>query len=424
MKLIAWIHCVLLVHVGISSAALGNELAHDWPWWRGPNSNGVAAAGQTPPVEFGETKNVVWKVDVPGRGHSSPIVVGQRVLLTTADEDRQVQSVLCFDRKTGRQEWKTDVNEGGFADKIHNKNTHASPSLACDGERLFAVFSNNDSAQLVVLDLDGKQLWTKKAATFSPGRYEYGYAPSPLLYKQLVIVASEYDGEGSTLAAFERQTGREVWRTPRPSMTSYSSPIIAHVADRDQLLISGCGRTTSYDPATGKQLWQCEGPAKATCGTMVWDGDLVFASGGYPEKETMAIRADGSAEVVWRSAEKCYEQSMVAHDDTLYAVNDTGIALCWDAQTGKPHWKVRLSGPVSASPTLAGGNIYAADEKGNFYVFRADPAKFTLLAKNQLGDESFASPTIAGNQIFLRVANGSGSKRQETLYCFGNDEGR
>ena len=205
-------------------------------------------------------------------------------------------------------------------------------------------------------------------------------------------------------------------------MTSYSSPVVAHVADRDQLLISGCGKTTSYDPANGKQLWQCEGPAKATCGTMVWDGDLVFASGGYPEKETIAIRADGSSEIVWRANEKSYEQSMLAHDGTLYAVNDTGIALCWDAKTGKLNWKERLSGPVSASPVLAGGNIYAADEKGTFYVFRADPEKFTLVSRNRLGDESFASPTIVNNQIFLRVAHGSGAERQEILYCIGAGE--
>ena len=245
---------IALLFVSLPALLSAAELTKAWPWWRGPHSNGVAAAGQTPPTEWNATKNVVWKTNVPGRGHSSPVVVGRRVLLTTADESRKTQSVLCFDLKTGEQQWQTAVNEGGFTARIHNKNTHASPSLACDGRRLFAVFNNHDSAQLVALDLDGNVLWKKKAAGFVPNKYKFGYAPSPLIYKDRVIVSSEYDGEGSSIAAFNGETGEEVWRTLRPRMTSYSSPIIAHVADRDQLLISGCGQTTSYDPASGQAV--------------------------------------------------------------------------------------------------------------------------------------------------------------------------
>jgi len=408
-----------LLLIVLPPAAARCEEAVDWPWWRGPNSNNVAVAGQTPPTEWSATENIVWKTSVPGRGHSSPIVVADRVLLTTADESREVQSVLCYDRKNGRLRWKTDVNQGGFAENIHRKNTHASPTLACDGARLFALFNNHGGVQLSALDLDGKLLWQKQAALFAPQRYKFGYAASPLVHEDRVIVVSDYDGDGASIAAFDGETGRELWRTPRPQMTSYSSPIVARVSGRAQLLLSGCDRVVSYDPASGTPLWEVEGPSKATCGTMVWDGDLVFASGGYPEKQTMAIKADGSGEIVWRSPEKCYEQSLLAHNGRLYALDDNGIAICWDAQTGRRQWKERLGGPVSASPVLAGRHVYASNEEGVTFVFRPDPEKFTLVARNQLGDESFATPTIVDSQIFLRVAHEEGERRREVLYCIG-----
>ncbi len=411
-----WLVCLILGAALVEAAA-----ADDWPRWRGPNFNGVAAEGQAPPTSWTDTKNVVWKTEVPGRGHSSPVIIGSQIFLTTADEAAQTQSVVSFDRKTGERLWMTEVNKGGFPAKIHSKNTHASPTVAYAGERLFAVFNNHDRAQLACLDMAGKLLWQKDAAPYVPNKYKFGFAPSPLIYKDTVIVSSEFDGEGSSLAAMRLTDGEEVWRTARPQKTSYSSPIVAHVAGRDQLLLSGCGHVTSYDPATGKELWQCEGPAAATCGTLVWDGDLVFASGGYPQKETLAVKADGSAEVVWRNGDKSYEQSMLAHDGFLYALNDTGIAMCWNAQTGKLQWRERLSGPVSASPILAGGNLYTCNEKGTFFVYKADPKNFQLVAKNQLGDESFATPTIVDSKIYLRVADSSGGKRRETLYCIGEN---
>ncbi len=411
----------LLISLTATSQAFAAELADtDWPWWRGPNSNGIAAEGQRPPITWSTEENVVWRADVPGRGHSSPIVVGQRVLLTTADEAAGVQSVVCFDRKSGRQLWQTDINEGGLPKEIHSKNTHASPTLASDGQRVFATFYNHDGVQLAALDLTGEVLWQKKAAPFVPKQYVYGYAPSPLIYKQTVIVASDFPGEGSSLAAFDMATGREVWRTDRPKNTSYSSPIVGNVAGRDQLLTSGANRVNSYDPATGKELWECIGPADATCGTLVWEGDLVFASGGFPQRETLAVRADGSAEVVWEVKQKCYESSLLAYDGYIYGVNTSGIVFCWQADTGEEKWKVRLGGAFSASPILAGGNIYLSNEKGVTYIFPPDPGEFRLLAKNELGEESFATPTIARSQIFLRVAAGSGDARREMLFCLGD----
>ena len=389
----------------------------DWPWWRGPLRNGVDTKSPKAPTRWSEKENVVWKVPLPGRGHSSPIIVGDRIYLTTADDGKQQQSVLALSRQTGKQLWKKDLSHGGFP-KLHPKNTHATPTIACDGERLFVVFSHHDTAQATALDLEGKQVWQKTVSPFQPKRYEYGYAPSPLIYRGTVIIASEYDGDAS-LAALDRKSGDEVWRTPRPSNISYSSPVVAHLAGRDQLLMSGADQVCSYDPNTGKLLWSTPGTTAATCGTAVWDGNIVFASGGYPESETLAVKADGSGKVLWRNQQKCYEQSMLAHDGHLYALTGNGIVFCWRGSDGKEMWKQRLRGPVSASPVLAGGHIYWANEMGTVYVFKPNPAKFELVAQNQLGDDSFASPAVSGGQIFLRVAKRSGGKREEFLYCLG-----
>ena len=390
----------------------------DWPWWRGPSRNGVAVGTEPVLTKWSNTENVLWKTPVPGRGHSSPIVVGDRVFLTTADEAKQVHSVLAFDRLTGKSLWKTDVSKGGFPAKNHAKNTEASSTLACDGERLFATFYHRDTVQATALDLDGKQVWQETVGPFRPRAFEYGYAPSPTLYRETVIIAAEFDGE-SAITALDRKTGKQVWKTPRKSSISFSTPVVAHVAGKDQLLISGINQVASYDPATGKSLWAADGTTFATCGTMVWDGDIVFASGGYPKAETLAVKADGSGEVLWTNNQKCYEQSLLAHAGYVYGLTDNGVLFCWRGTDGKEMWKQRLQGPVSASPVLAGGHIYQANERGVCYVFKPNPDKFEPVAENQLGDEAFPSPAIIGNRIFIRTATGSGKGRKEFLYCLG-----
>ena len=389
----------------------------DWPWWRGPSRNGIAA-GTAVPTKWSNTENVVWKTPVPGRGHSSPIVVGDKVFLETADEAKQVQSVVAFNRKTGKQLWKTDISTGGFPRRNHPKNTEASPTLACDGERLFASFFHHETIQATALDLNGKRVWQQTVGPFNPKQFEYGYAPSPTLYRGTVILSAEYDGD-SAITALDRQTGKPVWRTKRQSSITFSTPIVAHVAGKDQLLISGQGQVASYDPADGKQLWTTPGTTAATCGTMVWEGDIVFASGGYPKPETLAVKADGSGKVLWKNNQKCYEQSMLAHAGYVYGLTDGGILFCWQGSDGQEMWKERLTGPVSSSPVLAGGNIYQANELGTCYVFKPNPEKFDPVAENQLGNEAFPSPAIVGNQIFIRTATGSGGNRREFLYCLG-----
>jgi outer membrane protein assembly factor BamB len=369
------------------------------------------------PTALTEAQNLRWKTPVPGRGHSSPTVVGDRVFLTTADESQQIHYVLAFDRATGRPLWQTEVNRGAFPAKNHVKNTEATPTVACDGERLFASFYHHDQIEVVALDLNGKLLWKKSAGYFRPRTFEYGYAPSPLVYRSSVIVSAEFDGE-SFLVAFDRRDGSRLWRTARPTMITFSSPVVAHVAGKDQLLLSGADKISAYDPASGKPLWSAPGTTLATCGTIVWDGDVVIASGGFPKAETLAMRADGTGAVLWRNNQKCYEQSLLAHQGHVYALTDGGILYCWRISDGRQMWLKRLKGPISASPVLAGGHVYWANELGTLYVFRPNPQAFELVAENQLGADSFASPAICGGQIFLRVGQGQGNDRQEFLYCF------
>ncbi|MEM7144536.1 MAG: PQQ-binding-like beta-propeller repeat protein [Verrucomicrobiota bacterium] len=267
----------------------------DWSGWRGPNGDGTAGAGTNVdrvPLSWGPTTNVVWKASLPGEGHSTPIVLGDKVVLTYSDDVSEVQSVLCLRRADGSVLWERQLFQGNLAKKIHKKNTHATPSPTSDGERVYVSFYNDGAVQLTALSLaDGLPIWQVTAGPFKE-LFNFGYAPSPLLYGNTVIVSSDYK-RGGFLVAYDKGTGREIWRTPRTGSTSYSSPMVGRVAGRDQLLISGDKRISSYDPATGRLLWSAKAVTEATCGTLVWDGERVFGSGGFPGKETAAVMADG-----------------------------------------------------------------------------------------------------------------------------------
>ena len=393
-------------------------VAADWSQWRGPNHNNVAASGQSIPMEWSASKNVIWKVSVPGRGHSSPIVVKDLVVLTSADEQGQRQGVFGFDRATGKQLWGTVISQGGFP-KVHAKNTHASSTACSDGRQIYAVFNHHDKVEAVALNMSGKVIWRRDAGGFVPRQYQYGYAAAPTLHKGRLIVSADSDTV-AWVAALDTSDGRIVWQQDRPRKLNWSSPIVGKVAGKEQLFISGGDMIASYEPSTGKPLWSQPCLTMATCGTVIWDEDTVYASGGYPKKQTVAVMADGSGQILWSNSVKCYEQSMLIHDGHIYEFDDNGIAYCWHAKSGREMWKTRLRGPVSASPVLVGDTILASNERGMTFVFKASPDSFQPIAQNQLEAESFATPTVVDGRIYLRVASGDGAARSETLYAIGS----
>ena len=199
------------------------DAQRDWPWWRGPTSDSKVPRAPKPVTEFSDERNVLWKTSVPGRGHASPTVVGPRVFLATGDQDKGTQSVIAFDRETGKQLWMHDVNTGGLPDKIHPKNTHASSTIACDGERVFAVFYNNSSVHVAAITVDGNPVWDEHLGPFQPKKYEFGYGASPLIYEDTVIVVGDQVEKGF-LAALDRKTGKIAWRTSQRYQLCLSRP--------------------------------------------------------------------------------------------------------------------------------------------------------------------------------------------------------
>lgn len=393
--------------------------AGDWPGWRGPTHDGIAESGQRVPVKWNEDQNVIWKVKVPGRGHASPTVAEDRIFLPTADEARQIESVLCLDRKTGKLLWRSDLHEGGFTKRGHRLHkSHASSSVAWDGKRAIINFMSGDAVYTTALDRNGKELWEKNITDYVTHQ---GYGSSPFIYKSLVLVSADNKG-GGCIAGLDRETGSIIWKNDRPKLPNYPSPVVYQVDGRDQLFMSGCDLVSSFDPLTGRTLWEINESTTECVVTIVTDGERVFTGGGYPRNHTVAIEADGSGKVAWHNTTRVYVPSMIVKDGHLFAIMDAGLAVCWDSATGKEKWRERLGGNFFASPVMLGNRIYATNVRGRTYVFKAEPNEFKILAENQLGYESYASPVICGNRIYLRVAKRGGGTRQEYLYCIGFPE--
>lgn len=404
----------LVARAGDDTAASVRPATTDWPAWRGAAQDG-RSGDQKAPTKWSRTENVLWKTPVPGQGHSSPIVYGDRVFLTTADEATKKQSVLAFDRKTGTSIWSTLAHEGPFPRK-NPKNSHASATLACDGKRVYGVFLNDRSLDALATDLDGRILWQSKVGDFSS---EHGYGSSPVLYRSLLIVNGD-SLKDSFIAALDTNTGKIAWRTERPATGrhgSYATPVVATLAGKPQVILTGMNETTSYDPETGKRLWSVRGPAEVTGCTPAWSESLVFASGGFPEKQLLAIRPNGQGDVTeshiaWRTGKGItYVPSPLYHAGNLYVVADGGVISCFEAATGKQIWQDRLQGAFTASLVLAGDLLYATNEAGKTFILKTGP-KFEVVATNDLGEGALATPTICGGQIFLRT--------DRHLWCFGD----
>jgi outer membrane protein assembly factor BamB len=385
----------------------------DWRGWRGPRGDGVAQVGQRPPAVWSKGENVLWRAPIAGRGHSSPIVVGDRVVVTTADEEREIQSVVCLDRISGAVRWHAVVHQGGMDRKGHKKTTQASSTAASDGERLFVNFLNQGAIYTTALDLEGKQVWQTKVSDFVTHQ---GFGSSPVVWASLVFVTTDSRG-GGVVAALDRGNGRIVWESKRPEKANYASASVLMAAGREQLVVHGCDLISSFEPGTGKKLWEVDGGTTECVATVVTDGMRVFASGGWPRKHVQAVVADGSGKTAWENGSSVYVPSMVVHQGCLFAVQDSGVATCWRSETGEELWKERLGGTFTASLVLVGENIYATNEAGQTFIFKASPERYERVGESRLGDEVYATPAICGGRVYMRVVERDGEGRQEVVYC-------
>ncbi|MGH7223912.1 MAG: PQQ-binding-like beta-propeller repeat protein, partial [Gemmataceae bacterium] len=302
--------------------------------------------------------------------------------------------------------------------KGNKKASLASSTVACDGQRLFINFLHAGAVYTTALSREGKKLWQTKITDYV---VHQGYGSSPALYGTLVIVSADNKG-GGAIAALDRANGKVIWKRERPKTPNYASPIILNVAGRDQLLLTGCNLVTSLDPLSGKQFWEIKGATTECVTSTVTDGQLIFTSGGYPKNHVSAVRGDGSGETVWEKKTRVYVPSMIARNGYLYAVLDSGMAVCWKCASGEEVWKGRLGGTFSASLVLVGEHLFATNESGRTFIFKASPEEFKLVGENRLGSEVIATPAICGSHIYMRVAASEKGQRQEMLYCLSKRE--
>lgn len=388
--------------------------SQDWPGWRGPTRDGQAA-GPEAPLKWSETENVAWRAEIRGKGHGSPTVAGARVYLATADADRQEQLVLCLDRATGRRVWETVVHQGKLDTRGHRNTSQASSTVAWDGERLYINFLNDQAVHTTALDPAGKIVWQTRVSDYVTHQ---GFGASPVVHGEVVLVAADHRG-GGKLAGLDRRTGKVLWEQARPKIANYGSPAVLTVGGRTQVILSGCNLVAAFDPATGEKLWEVEGSTEETVTTPVTDGRRVFVTGGFPRNHLAAVEGDGSGRVAWQNGTRVYVPSMLVREGHLYALLDSGAAVCWKSDTGEERWREKVDRDFYASPVMVGSRVYATSLRGVTSVFEASPQGMTSLGQNQLGDEALASPAICDGEIFLRHAK-KGEPRQEFVWCVRN----
>ncbi len=398
--------------LAVSIFALASSAgAEDWPGWRGPRGDGTSTESGIP-IRWSKTENVAWKVAIPGKGHSSPIIWGERVFLTTCKEQEGKRMLLCLNRADGRILWQRVVLTAKLEQK-NDLNSFASSTAVTDGQHVWVTFLDDPRLQVACYDFDGKRVWSR-----SPGEFhsKHGFCSSPVLYKDLVIINGDQDAE-AWIVALDKATGAERWRADRPNRTrSYCPPLIIETAGRKQLVLSGSKCVASYDPDTGQQIWIIDGPTEQFVASLVFGDGVLFVTAGYPEHHIMGIRPDGhgnvtDSHILWRDTRGAsYVPSPIAHGKYFFLVSDDGVATCLVARTGQRRWFERLGRHHSASPVSAGEYLYFLDDDGRMHVLRAGP-KFEVVSRNDLDEECHASPAICQGQIFIRTVN--------NLYCIG-----
>jgi outer membrane protein assembly factor BamB len=384
------------------------EGAKYWSRWRGPSGQGIVKSGKYRD-QWSPTEGVKWKSAVPGRGHSSPIIWGDRIFLTTEYDDGARLSMLAFNRTTGKQMWETFVPTKGV-EHVYPKNSRASATAVTDGKLVFASFGTHG---LAAFDFNGKIIWQTPVGELN--NY-HGSAGSPILYKDRIFIFQDHKGSANTpsfVAAFDKNTGKEIWKTPREASTGWGTPIVIRAGDRDELIVSSQRKVYAYDPDTGKELWTVGGLTFEVIPTPVVAEGLVICSSGR-QGPTIAIRPGGSGDVTqthvaWSSPKGSpFVPSGVVVDGILYLVNDIqSVLTAHDVKTGEVLYQGRLGVAkkegFSASPIAFDGKVFFTNDDGETFVLKAG-REFNLLHVNQLGEQTLASPALVDGKWYFRTA--------------------
>ncbi len=405
--------------------------AHDWPQFRGPNLTGKAADASAP-LQWSKQQGVAWKTLLPGLGSSSPIVVGEKIFVTcyngygmntgSPGEIRNLKRwLLCVRSTDGHILWSAEIRAEQPEDPFRGfiaEHGYASSTPVSDGESVFVFFGKSG---VLAFDMDGKHLWQTSVGKQSDRR-RWGSASSPILYENMVIVNAA--SESKAIWALDKKTGKTVWKLETPKLdSSYSTPVIVKTAEgKTELAVSMPEEVIGIDPATGKRLWYVEAPMKGNVSpSLVAHDGVIYGTGGYQGKGSIAIKAGGSgnvtaSHVLWTIRESSYVPTPVIVDQHLYWLNEAGIAFCVEAATGKVVYNQRVpiqgagGRSVYASPIVVEDRIYAPTRRSGVVVFQASPS-FNLLAVNKLEDDTDfnATPAVSGKQLFLRS--------NQWLYC-------
>jgi outer membrane protein assembly factor BamB len=405
-----------------------------WPDWRGGAAAGVSTEPGLP-LEWSTEKNILWKTPIPGRGHSSPIVWGDRVFLTTAiqgeivpgakapihiqegqefkhpdavgSDRRHTMKVLCLDRDSGKVLWERTAYDGPVYDDRHRKASYASPTAATDGSRMYAWFG---SEGLYCYDFEGGLRWKKALGPIAT--IGMGVASSPVLYGNLVVVLCDEDnGEKSFIAALDKRSGKEVWKVPRKVQASWGTPLLVRTGTRTELVCSGTEWILAYDPGTGKELWRIKGHESNSIPSPVAGHGMVYVSAGFPVKRTFAVKLGGSGDltgtpaVAWQYDKgTAYVPSGILYGDHLYLMTDRGILTCLDALTGTVRYdngRVPIPATFTASPVAFAGSVLLTSEDGDTFVIKAGP-KHEVVRTNSIGEPVYASPAASQGKLFIR----------------------
>jgi outer membrane protein assembly factor BamB len=425
-------HWLLMgVCLSLCPAALAGDAAKHWERFRGPNGTGTTS-DKNIPLTFSTTDNVLWKVEVPGAGNSSPVVWGTHLFLHAASKDGKERTLLCLDTADGKVRWQKSIP--GQPAKIRADSSLASSTPTTDGQAVYVSFWNGKDVFISAYDFAGKELWSKNLGTFNS---QHGPGASPILYRDMLILANDMDKDDFTtkvpnarpsmLVALDKRTGRLLWEMPRTAeRTCYSAPFLLNRPGQEEpeLVVTSTTAVTGYSLATGARLWEAKGwqehavkvPMRTVASPALVGDILCVCSGGDAGRFAigLAIPGPGSSQPpqrVWENRKDFpYVPSPVARGEHVYFVNDAGMAGCFHATTGKRVWFERLADAFHASPLLIDDKLYAVSVAGDVYVFAAEPT-LRLLARNELGETVRATPAVADGRLYIRGAR--------HLYCIG-----